>query len=297
MKRLSGGFEARSSRRRRRARARIVGSAISRLPRIRRPSPAISSGSPGRGHPGQLQRVVVVAGDHVEVEVEDRLPGGGAAGVEDVEAVGLERLLHPRGEAAGGERCVRLEVLVGDLEQVRRVRRAGSPARGPRVAGLMSMNATVCSSESTISPGTSPATIPQKRQSRSAIAAADLPERSRASATASSRSPPRRRTPPPRSRPAAGRARARARSRARAASSSPEIGDRGGPSRCHATASGSTSRASSRCASIISGVAVGPLPRAASRSATVSRVTSAATGAVGAGSRTAAGAAAAARGP
>ena len=42
------------------------------------------------------------------------------------------------------------------------------------------------------------------------------------------------------------------------ASSSPAIGERGGPSRCQATAAGSTSRASSRCASIISGLAVGP---------------------------------------
>ena len=53
-----------------------------------------------------------------------------------------------------------------------------------------------------------------------------------------------------------------------------------GPSRCQAIASGMTSRASSRWASIISAEAVGPAPRAESRSATVSSVTSAATGAV-----------------
>src|SRR5436189_5490324 len=41
----------------------------------------------------------------------------------------------------------------------------GTTSAWPRVAGLMSMKATVCSSEPTICAGTSPATIPQKRQS------------------------------------------------------------------------------------------------------------------------------------
>ena len=40
------------------------------------PAAAISSASPGPGHPRQPQRVVAVARDHVDVEVEDRLPRG-----------------------------------------------------------------------------------------------------------------------------------------------------------------------------------------------------------------------------
>src|SRR4051794_33564263 len=47
----------------------------------------------------------------------------------------------------------------------------GTTSAWPRVAGFMSMNATVCSSESTICAGTSPATIPQKRQSLPSTAA------------------------------------------------------------------------------------------------------------------------------
>ena len=43
---------------------------------------------------GEPQRVVVVARDHVHVEVEDRLPGGGLAGVEQVHAVGAEPVAH-----------------------------------------------------------------------------------------------------------------------------------------------------------------------------------------------------------
>jgi hypothetical protein len=41
----------------------------------------------------------------------------------------------------------------------------GTTRAWPRVAGLMSMKATVCSSESTTWAGTSPATMPQNRHS------------------------------------------------------------------------------------------------------------------------------------
>ena len=44
---------------------------------------------------------------------------------------GLERRLHPPGEAAGGDHGV-LEVLVGDLDQVGGVRRAGTTSACPR---------------------------------------------------------------------------------------------------------------------------------------------------------------------
>ena len=43
------------------------------------------------GHPRQPQRIALVARDHVYVEVKDRLPGGGTAGVEQVHAVGPRR--------------------------------------------------------------------------------------------------------------------------------------------------------------------------------------------------------------
>ena len=84
------------------------------------PAAAISSASPGPGHPRQAQRVVAVARDHVDVEVEDRLPRGGAAGVQEVHAVGAERVLGARGEALGGGGA-RRQVLVADRQQVGRV--------------------------------------------------------------------------------------------------------------------------------------------------------------------------------
>ena len=84
-------------------------------------SAASSSRSPpSPGDPGQSHRVVGVARDHVQVEVEHGLPGDRAARVDQVDAVGAERLGHalrqPLGRLNdGGE-------LVGrDLEQVARV--------------------------------------------------------------------------------------------------------------------------------------------------------------------------------
>ena len=48
----------------------------------------------------------------------------------------------------------------------------GTTSACPAVAGLMSMNDTVCSSESMICAGTSPATMPQNRQSLAIAAGA-----------------------------------------------------------------------------------------------------------------------------
>ena len=73
-----------------------------------------------RRRPRQPQRIAVVARDHVDVEVEDRLPGGRAARVEQVDAVGTEALggrpRQPLRRGDGGG-----EVLGIDLEQVGRV--------------------------------------------------------------------------------------------------------------------------------------------------------------------------------
>src|SRR5918999_5057314 len=52
----------------------------------------------GTGHPGEPQRVVRVARDDVHVEVEDGLPGGRSARVEQVHAVRPEALLDARGQ-------------------------------------------------------------------------------------------------------------------------------------------------------------------------------------------------------
>src|SRR4051794_13871590 len=71
----------------------------------------------GSGLPGQPQRVAVVAGDHVQVEVEDRLPGLLPARVDDVHAGRLQALTHARGHDLGRPRAGR-EVLRIDLEQV-----------------------------------------------------------------------------------------------------------------------------------------------------------------------------------
>ena len=75
------------------------------------------------GDPRQLQRIVLVAGDDVDVEVEDGLPGGGPGRVEEVEAVGLQRGLHSLGDPLGGDGAV-AEVVGVDLQQV-----GGVPAR------------------------------------------------------------------------------------------------------------------------------------------------------------------------
>src|SRR5581483_757229 len=71
-------------------------------------------------NPGKLERIVLVARHHVDVEVEDRLPGRGAAGVDQVDPVRLERLLHPACQPLRGEDA-RAQVLGLDLEQVGRV--------------------------------------------------------------------------------------------------------------------------------------------------------------------------------
>ena len=156
----------------------------------------------------------------------------------------------------------------------------GTTSAWPWVAGLMSMKATVRSSESTISPGSSPATILQKMQSSSIGPESNRwPQRAPgAPARLRRRDPrPRRRTPPRAGRRAARRAAAPPRCRARARARRRESAGRGGPRRCHSRAAGSTSRTSSRCAAIISGAATAPDPRADMRSAAVRMVTSGAT--------------------
>ena len=196
------------------------------------------------------------------------------------------RMLKPSGSSISS--ILRGQPPRGDHRRARGPRRRSPSGRReclrgitsacPRVAGLMSMKATVCSSESTIWLGT------RRRRSRrrgsrlgfhrgGAAYSRAAPIRRRASPRRGSR--PRPRTPRPRARRAAGRAPARARSRARRRARRRRPAARGGPSRCQARAAGSISRASSRWASIISGAASGPPPRAARRSATVSRVTSA----------------------
>ena len=83
------------------------------------------------------------------------------------------------------------EVLGVDLQQIRWSGRAGSPAAWPRVAGLMSMKATVRSSSSTRCDGISPATILQNRQSGSrSLMAASLTGARRRSARGRGRWPP-----------------------------------------------------------------------------------------------------------
>ena len=235
-------------------------------PLIRSATAAISSGVAAARDPRQLQRVVLVARDHVEVEVEDRLPGGRPAGVEDVEAVGLERLVHPRAPA-GGRRASCARGPRRRSPSGRRECARGTTSAWPRVAGLMSMKATVCSSESTICAGTSPATIPQKRQSlaigaRQPISAAgpiarEPRGRARPPRRGSATSPANTRRLDLAEQPAELGARLDARARRRARRRA--IGERGGPSRRQASASASISRASSRWASTISGAAVGPL--------------------------------------
>ena len=54
--------------------------------------------------PTAAQRIAVVARDDVHVEVKDRLPGGGAGGVQEVDARPRRGCLAPRGEALGDDR-------------------------------------------------------------------------------------------------------------------------------------------------------------------------------------------------
>jgi hypothetical protein len=97
----------------------------------------------------------------VDVEVEHGLPRSTPAGIEQVDAVGAEPLGRAPGQPLRGCRTGR-EVLVGTTRAC------------PRVAGLMSMNATVRSSSSTIVEGSSPATILQNRQSASGGTAREI---------------------------------------------------------------------------------------------------------------------------
>src|SRR5690242_12109530 len=66
---------------------------------------------------GKLEGVVLVAGDHVNVEVEDRLPGGRLAGIEQVHTVAAEPVAHLLGQVLRGRERVR-EIVVTDLVEV-----------------------------------------------------------------------------------------------------------------------------------------------------------------------------------
>src|SRR4051794_15458314 len=77
-------------------------------------------GIPGRGNPGQLQRIILVSGHDVDVEMEDRLPGRRPAGVDQVDPIGAEGLLHAPCKTLRGQQG-RRQVIRSDLEQVRRV--------------------------------------------------------------------------------------------------------------------------------------------------------------------------------
>src|SRR5947209_13577222 len=65
----------------------------------------------------QLQRVVPVARDDVHVEVEDRLPGGRLARVEQVDAVAPQPVAHSQREPLRGQQCAR-KILIADLVEV-----------------------------------------------------------------------------------------------------------------------------------------------------------------------------------
>jgi hypothetical protein len=69
------------------------------------------------GLTGQAQRVVLVARDHVDVEVEDRLPGRRPPAVHEVHAVGAEALARAAGESLRRRHHGR-EVVLGDLAEV-----------------------------------------------------------------------------------------------------------------------------------------------------------------------------------
>src|SRR4051794_15641015 len=82
----------------------------------------------------QLERVVLVARNHVDVEVEDRLPGRALGRVEEVDAVGIERVAHLERQPLGRGHHLAERLLV-DLVQVLVVLARddeGVPAR-PRV--------------------------------------------------------------------------------------------------------------------------------------------------------------------
>ena len=133
--------EDRDERRRRRARSsqrdRSLGSVIS-IPLDLRGDPRdlVQVGAPR--DPRQLQGIVLVARDHVDVEVEDGLPGGDPAGVDQVEAV--RRRASPRIRAA--RRCAATSSAPGRRARSRsgpRLWSRGITSAWPGVAGLMSM--------------------------------------------------------------------------------------------------------------------------------------------------------------
>ena len=95
---------------------------------------AVDRRPPSPGVPGQSHRVVGVARDHVQMEVEDGLPARRAARVDEVDAVGAERSGHalrqPLGRRARRPRGPRRRSRAGRARA-----RAGSPARGRACRG------------------------------------------------------------------------------------------------------------------------------------------------------------------
>ena len=101
------------------------------------------------GVPRQPQRVAVVARDHVHVEVEDGLPCRAAARVERLTPSAPSALAHRAAQPLRGDARPPRRSSPGDLVQVAACSR-GITSAWPRVAGLMSMKATVRSSSSTL---------------------------------------------------------------------------------------------------------------------------------------------------
>src|SRR5450759_2072382 len=87
-----------------------------------------------RRDPGKAQRVVLVARNHVDVEVEDALPGHLPAGVHEIHPVGSQTLVGASCEPLGGDRHG-LQVLRLDAQEVGRVR-AWYHERMPAVGGV-----------------------------------------------------------------------------------------------------------------------------------------------------------------
>ncbi len=129
--------------------------ASSRLPLF----PRIPLGVPPRQH----ERISHVPRNHVEVQVEHRLPRRSAARLQHVTPAAPRSSYARRASSC----ATRAHAATSSGSAVSRssVCSRETTRQWPRVAGAMSMKATVRASACTISAGISPATILQKRQS------------------------------------------------------------------------------------------------------------------------------------